>query len=98
VTAGTRVRSWPLPGLGGVAEAEFIDVDGTVRREPLCRCWGVALERVAGAGVCVVRGSGTGRDGGGSLARASSWVVSRCLSVVLTGYLPENEVPEGPER
>jgi hypothetical protein len=37
----------PLAGtgaLGAVAEAEFIDVDGTVRREPLSRCWSVAFE------------------------------------------------------
>jgi hypothetical protein len=33
-------------GLGAVAEAEFIDADGTVRREPLARCWTVAFERV----------------------------------------------------
>ncbi len=33
-------------GLDAVAEAEFIDVDGTVRREPLSRCWSVAFERV----------------------------------------------------
>ena len=33
-------------GLDAVAEAEFINVDGTVRREPLSRCWSVAFERV----------------------------------------------------
>jgi hypothetical protein len=33
--------------LGAVAEAEFIDADGTVRREPLNRCWSVAFERVS---------------------------------------------------
>ena len=45
---GQRVR--PLAGagaLGAVAEAEFIDADGTVRREPLSRCWSVAFERVS---------------------------------------------------
>jgi len=39
----------PLPGAaawGAVAEAEFIDADGAVRREPLSRCWSVAFERV----------------------------------------------------
>jgi len=39
----------PLAGtgaLGAVVEAEFIDVDGTVRRELLSRCWSVAFERV----------------------------------------------------
>ena len=39
----------PLPGaaaMGAVAEAEFIDADGAVRREPLSRCWNVAFERV----------------------------------------------------
>jgi hypothetical protein len=33
--------------LGASVEAEFVDVDGTVRREPLSRCWGVAFERVS---------------------------------------------------
>jgi hypothetical protein len=33
-------------GLDAVAEAEFIDADGTVRRELLARCWSVAFERV----------------------------------------------------
>jgi hypothetical protein len=28
-------------------EAEFTDADGTVRREPLIRCWGVAFEQAA---------------------------------------------------
>jgi hypothetical protein len=40
----------PLPGaaaLGAVAEGEFIDADGTVRREPLNRWWSVAFERVS---------------------------------------------------
>ncbi len=32
--------------LDAVAEAEFVDVDGVVRREPLGRCWSVAFERV----------------------------------------------------
>src|SRR6266700_2732199 len=32
---------------GTVVEAEFIDADGTVRREPLSRCWSVAFERVS---------------------------------------------------
>jgi hypothetical protein len=32
--------------LDAVAEAEFIDADGTVRREPLSLCWNVAFERV----------------------------------------------------
>jgi hypothetical protein len=38
-----------LPGAwasGVVVEAEFIDPDGVVRREPLSRCWSVAFERV----------------------------------------------------
>jgi hypothetical protein len=34
-------------GLGAAVEAEFIDADGTVRREPLGRCWSVAFERVS---------------------------------------------------
>jgi hypothetical protein len=33
--------------LGVVVEAEFIDADGVVRREPLSRCWSVAFERVS---------------------------------------------------
>jgi hypothetical protein len=46
---GDRDAGSPLPGaaaLGGVAEAEFIDADGAVRRELLSRCWSVAFERV----------------------------------------------------
>jgi hypothetical protein len=40
----------PLAGagrLGAAVEAEFADVDGTVRREPLSGCWSVAFERVS---------------------------------------------------
>jgi len=33
-------------GLDAVVQAEFIDADGTVRREPLSRCWSVPFERV----------------------------------------------------
>ena len=48
--------------LDAVAEAEFIDVDGTVRREPLSRSWSVAFERVPRCGVSRrFGGSGTGR-------------------------------------
>jgi hypothetical protein len=46
---GDPNASPPLPdaaALGAVAEAEFIDADGAVRREPLSRCWSVAFERV----------------------------------------------------
>ena len=32
--------------VGAVVDAEFIDADGTVRRESLSRCWSVAFERV----------------------------------------------------
>jgi hypothetical protein len=50
----------PLAGagaLGAVVEAEFIDVDGIVRRGPLGRCWSVALERFRRCGVPVVSGA-----------------------------------------
>jgi len=36
-------------------EVEFIEADGTLRREPLSGCWNVAFEPVAPVqGVCVV--------------------------------------------
>jgi hypothetical protein len=47
---GDRNAGPPLPGataVGAAVEAEFIDADGTVRREPLSRCWSVAFERVS---------------------------------------------------
>jgi hypothetical protein len=73
---GDRNVGAPLPGpaaLGAVAEAEFADVDGTVRREALGRCWSVAFERVLPVrGLRRFGGSGTGQAGGGSLARVSS--------------------------
>jgi len=34
-------------GAAAAVEAEFIDADGTPRREPLSSCWNVAFERVA---------------------------------------------------
>jgi hypothetical protein len=46
---GDRNAGPPLPGaaaVDAVAEAEFIDADGTVRHEPLSRCWSAAFERV----------------------------------------------------
>jgi hypothetical protein len=73
--AGPPMRG--AAALGAVAEAEFIEADGTVRREPLSRCWGVVFERVLPVrGFASFRGSGTGRAGGGSLARVSSWAIS----------------------
>ena len=34
-------------GAAAGVEVEFIDADGTLRREPLSGCWNVAFERVA---------------------------------------------------
>ena len=50
--SGDGAGGLPLTGAGApdavaeVAEAEFVDVDGMARREPLSRCWNVAFERV----------------------------------------------------
>ena len=42
-------------GAAADVEVEFIDVDGTPRRESLNGCWNVAFERVAAVrGFCVV--------------------------------------------
>jgi hypothetical protein len=39
---------WRQPAVAAAgAEVEFIDADGTPRREPLSGCWNVAFERVA---------------------------------------------------
>src|SRR6266567_617923 len=59
-----------------VVEAEFIDLDGTVRQEPLSRgAW-----RSSGFPRCGSSrrfgGSGTDRAGGGSPPRASTWVTN----------------------
>jgi hypothetical protein len=63
--------------VGAVAEAEFIDSDGTVRREPLSRRWSLAFERVPPVrGFPSFRGNATGRAGGGSPAQASMWATS----------------------
>jgi hypothetical protein len=47
---GDRNAGPPLPSataVGAAVEAQFIDADGTVRRESLSRCWSVAFERVS---------------------------------------------------
>ena len=36
-----------LAGTAAGVEAEFIDADGTRRREPLSSCWNVPFERVS---------------------------------------------------
>lgn len=42
---GVASRLTPSSGLRGV-EAEFVDADGVVRREPLSQCWSAGFERV----------------------------------------------------
>ena len=44
--AGSVAGRRPADAAAGV-EVEFIDADGTPRREPLSGCWNVAFERVA---------------------------------------------------
>jgi hypothetical protein len=44
--AGSAMGRQPAGAAAGV-EVEFIDADGTPRREPLSGCWNVAFERVA---------------------------------------------------
>ena len=48
LVAGAGSAPGRLPaGAAADVEVEFIDADGTPRREPLSDCWNVAFERVA---------------------------------------------------
>lgn len=64
-------------GAAADVEVEFIDVDGTLRREPLSGRWNVAFERVAPVrGLRRSAGSATGRVCGGSPLPVSMWDMS----------------------
>lgn len=64
--AGSAMGQRPA-GAAADVEVEFIDADGTPRREPLSGCWNVAFERVAAFGdLRRSAGSATGRVCGGS--------------------------------
>ena len=87
-------------GAAGTAvgvEVEFIDADGTRRREPLSSCWNVPFERVAPVrGLPRSAGSATGRVCGGSLLPASMWGMSPGWSVLLTELTQARVLPAHP--
>ena len=77
MVAGAR----PAVGQSAVAaadvEIEFIEADGTLRREPLSGCWNVAFERVVPVrGFASSAGSATGRVYGGSPLPVDTWAMS----------------------